>query len=60
MANELVLKRIEEMEQELRGLKKKVSGKVKPARLKGLLKGVKFNEKDFEEAKKSWFKRSHA
>lgn len=50
----LVEKRIEEIETELNLLKKSLSQK-KNVKLKGLWKGVRIEEKDFEAAKKSLF-----
>lgn len=51
---------LKKIENELKEIKililKSQSVKKKPVKLKGLLKGMKFGERDFEEAKKSVFK----
>lgn len=52
--------KIRALEEEIKALKT-LGRKTKPKKnpLKGILKGVKFSDEDFEEAEKIWFNEEH-
>ena len=54
MAKSDLIERIEKIEQEVELLKKDLTKK--QVKMKGRLEGIKLEEEDFEEAKKSLFK----
>ena len=60
METTLISKKLEALEQELQSLKTMVLGtpKKKVVSLKGLLKGMKVTDQDFEDAKHSLFQSS--
>lgn len=58
MTEKLSYHKIEEIEEEVRELKKEVASK-KNVKLKGFWKGLKVDEQDFREAEESLFKRGN-
>ncbi|MEF8874935.1 MAG: hypothetical protein ACOC87_04155 [Candidatus Natronoplasma sp.] len=54
MAKSNLIERIEKIEHEVELLKKDLTKN--PVKMKGRLEGIKIEEEDFEEAKKSLFK----
>lgn len=58
MTEKLSYHKIEEIEEEVRELKREVASK-KNIKLKGSWKGIKVDEQDFKEAEGSLFKRGN-
>jgi hypothetical protein len=57
--NQQILTKLEKLEKEILKIKKGIKFKLpkKTISLKGILKGIKISEKDFQKAKKSLFKK---
>ncbi|HZX34297.1 MAG TPA: hypothetical protein VFF09_02855 [archaeon] len=55
MYSEMVYKKLENIEKEVKSLRKNLKTD-KKASLKGILNGLKFKERDFKEAEKSLFR----
>jgi len=56
MESKLVYKKITLIERELRNLKKMIIPQKKIVHLKGIMKGLKITDEEFENAKKSLFR----
>lgn len=56
MESKLVYKKITLIERELRNLKKMIIPQKKIVHLKGIMKGLKITDEEFEDAKKSLFR----